>query len=126
MRLLVCILFWFWCAVATGSLPRWAGAGTGSSGLSWGATCLSDGRIASEQESGSGLTSRSISYTYYSSPSLFAGLLQSVTDGRSTTRNYTYDDYLRLAALTNSGSLAEQQTWTVYQYDRRNLLTNAN
>ena len=85
-------------------------------GLTWSASYLSDGRIAGEQDSNGGSAARSVSYTYYSSGSPFAGRLQTVTDGRGTTRTSTYDDYLRLHTLTTSGSAPEQQMATTNSY----------
>ncbi|HWX22414.1 MAG TPA: DUF6531 domain-containing protein [Candidatus Binatia bacterium] len=93
-------------------------------GLTWSATYLSDGRKATEQETGGSLTSRAMSYSYFGAGSPFAGLLQTMINGRSTTNTYSYDDFLRLTNLTTTGSAAEQQTSTAYQYDRRSLLTN--
>ena len=93
-------------------------------GLAWSATYWPDSRIATEQETGGGLTSRSTSYTYYPAGSPFAGLLQTVTDGRGTTRSNSYDDFLRLASVGTSGSAGEQQTSSTRRYDRRGLLTN--
>ena len=93
-------------------------------GLTWSATYYNDGRIATEQETGGSLTARSTTYSYYAAGSPFAGRLQTVTDGRSTSKTYSYDDFLRQSSLTTSGSAGEQQTSTTYQYDRRNLLTN--
>jgi len=93
-------------------------------GLTWSASYLNDGRIASEQESGGGVTVRSMSYNYYGTNSSFVGRLQTVTDGRSTTRTNTYDDFMRLAEVNSTGSAGQQQTSTSYQYDLRNLLTS--
>ena len=60
-------------------------------GLTWSATYLSDGRIASEQEHGGSLTVRTNSYTYYPSNSPYAGLLATSLDGRGTlTSNILY------------------------------------
>jgi len=92
--------------------------------LTWSATYLNDGRIATEQESGGSLTARSMSYAYYGTNSSFVGQLLTVTDGRGTTRTNTYDDFMRLAQVTSTGSTAQQQTSTTYQYDLRNLLTS--
>lgn len=95
-------------------------------GLSWSAAYFNDGRIASEQERGAGLTARSTTYAYYASGSPFAGLLQTVTDGRNTTRSNAYDDFLRLAAVTTTGGAPEQQTVTSCGYDLDNRLTVVN
>jgi len=92
-------------------------------GLTWSATYLNDGRIATEKESGSSQTARSMTYQYYPSGSPFAGRLQTITDGRGTSRTNSYDDFLRLASLTTGGSQLQQQTTTTYQYDHRDLLT---
>jgi RHS repeat-associated protein len=94
-------------------------------GLTWSATYLNDGRILAEKTAGGGLIERTNSYQYYASGNQWAGLLQAITDGRGTTRTRTYDDYLRPAALTTTGSAPEQQTTTGYYYDRRGLLTLA-
>jgi RHS repeat-associated protein len=92
-------------------------------GLSWNAAYLNDGRIATEQEKGGAQTARSITYQYYPASSPFAGRLQTATDGRGTIRSNSYDDYLRLASVTTSGSADEQKTATSYQYDKRGLVT---
>jgi RHS repeat-associated protein len=93
-------------------------------GLTWNATYLSDGRIATEKESGGGLTTRSNFYQYYATGSPFAGMLQTVADGRNTTRSNSYDDFLRLSAVSTTGTAAEQQTSTTYQYDLNGQLAN--
>jgi RHS repeat-associated protein len=93
-------------------------------GLTWTATYLSDGQMATEQETNGGQTARSMSYTYYSSSSPYAGMLDTVTDGRSTVKTETYDDFLRLAGVTTTGSAGQQQTTTTYKYDPRGSLTN--
>ena len=93
-------------------------------GLTWSAGYLNDGRIASEQVNGGSLTARSMAYQYYGAGSTFAGKLQIVTDGRSTTRSNSYDDFLRLATVVTSGSAPEQQTSSTFQYDLRHALTN--
>ncbi len=93
-------------------------------GLTWSATYLNDGRIASEQESGGSLTTRSMTYSYYAAGNPFAGLLKTVVDGRSTTRSNSYDDFLRLASVVSTGSAGPQQTTTTYHYDARSSLTN--
>jgi YD repeat-containing protein len=61
------------------------------SGLAWSATYNNDGRIVTEQETGGGLTSRSMTCQYYPAGSPFAGLLQTATDGRGTTRSNIYE-----------------------------------
>ena len=64
--------------------------------------------------------SRSNSYTY--NPS--TGRLQTRTDGRGVTSTLTYDDWLRPATSTYTGSLPEHGLTTVWNYDPRGLLTN--
>jgi RHS repeat-associated protein len=93
-------------------------------GLTWSATYFNDGRIATEQETGASLSDRSMTYSYYGSGSPFVGKLDTVTDGRGTTRTNSYDAFLRLASVGSTGSSAQQQTLTTYQYDLRNLLTS--
>ncbi len=93
-------------------------------GLTWSATYLNDGRISTEQVTGGSQTARSMTYSYYAAGNPFAGKLQTLTDGRGTSRTNSYDDFLRLASVNTGGSLAEQQTSTTFQYDLRNLLIN--
>jgi RHS repeat-associated protein len=95
-------------------------------GLTWNATYVSDGRISTEQVTGGALSARSMTYQYYSSGNPFAGMLQTITDGRSTIRSNSYDDFLRVATVTTTGSAAEQNTTTSYLYDNRSLVTSLN
>jgi RHS repeat-associated protein len=94
------------------------------SGLTWSATYLNDGRIATEQVANGGLAARSMSYQYYQAGTPFVGRLQITTDGRGTTWTNNYDDFLRLASVNTGGSSGQQQTTTTYQYDLRGLVTN--
>ena len=93
--------------------------------LNWSATYANSGQILSEQDSSAGQTTRNTTYTYYPSGDKWAGLLKTATDGRSVTRTNTYDDFLRLAGVTTSGALPEQQIQTSWQYDARGLPTYA-
>jgi YD repeat-containing protein len=92
--------------------------------LAWTATYSSAGQILSERDSSSGQGTRTNTYSYYFAGSAFAGLLQTVTDGRGVSRASSYDDFLRLAGVNTSGSLPEQQISVTWQYDARSLLTN--
>ena len=93
-------------------------------GLTWSATYLNDGRISTEKTSGSGgLIERTNSYQYYSTGNQWAGLQQTVTDGRGVGRTTMYDDWLRPNVITTAGSLPEQNTATTNVFDRRGLLT---
>lgn len=93
-------------------------------GMTWSATYANDGRILTEQDSGGGQTARSTIYSYYGSGHSWAGLLHTVTDGRSVTRTNTYDDWLRLASGSTTGTLDEQKLTLSWSYDVRGLLTN--
>jgi RHS repeat-associated protein len=46
------------------------------------------------------------------------------TDGRGVVCAYTYDDWLRAATNTHTGSLAEHNLTTIWKFDARGLLTN--
>jgi YD repeat-containing protein len=92
-------------------------------GLVWSATYRNDGQMASEQIAGGGLTARSHTYQYYPSGNSWAGLLQTVTDGRGTTRTHKYDAWLRLNDLRTTGAAQEQQFARLLNYDRRGLIT---
>ena len=87
-------------------------------GLTWSASYLSDGRIASEQEHGGSLTTRTNSYTYFGAGSSFAGLLKTRVDGRGTlTSNISYDAFLRRTDMNTFGSAPEQNFYRHFQYD---------
>ena len=82
------------------------------------------GQMLQEQNFGGGNPTRTTTYSYYSSGNAFAGLLNTKTDGRGTSCTYAYDDRLRQASMTYSGSLPEQQLTTTWQYDPRNFVTS--
>ena len=94
-----------------------------SNGPTWTATFLNDGRIASEKEFGGGLTNRTTSLHVALFVRLVCvdSLLDTVTDGRSTTRTDSYDDFLRLSSVVTTGTADAQKTTTTYQYDPRNF-----
>ena len=92
-------------------------------GLQWRATYNSAGQMLQEQNYGSGSTTRTTTYNYYSSGNSFAGLLQTKTDGRSVSCTYSYDDWLRPTNMAYSGSLPEQNLTTTWQYEPRGLVT---
>jgi RHS repeat-associated protein len=61
---------------------------------------------------------RSFNYSYYSSGTN-VGLLQTITDPRSTTFTYVYDGFRRLKNKSSSGAASEQNMSTDYQYNNR-------
>lgn len=67
---------------------------------------------------------RANGYTFYGSGHQWAGRLQSHTDARSVVCTNYYDDWLRVVTNAYTGSLAEQQLTTTWQYDVRGLMTN--
>ena len=92
-------------------------------GLQWQATYNNSGQMLQEQNYGNGSTTRTTTYSYYSSGNPFAGLLQTKTDGRSVSCTYSYDDWLRPTNMAYSGSLPEQNLTTTWQYEPRGLVT---
>jgi RHS repeat-associated protein len=93
-------------------------------GLQWQATYNNAGHMTHEQTFGGGSPTRVTSYVYYSTGAPFAGLLDTKTDNRGVTCTYTYDDWLRQATMTYSGSLPEQNLTTTWQYEPRGFVTN--
>jgi RHS repeat-associated protein len=93
-------------------------------GLQWQAVYTNTGQMLQEQNFGGGNPTRTTTYSYYSSGNPFAGLLDTKTDGRGTICTYTYDDWLRQATMTYSGSLPEQQLTTTWQYEPRGYITS--
>jgi RHS repeat-associated protein len=67
---------------------------------------------------------RTNSYAYFASGSPFAGLLQTEIDGRNTTNNFSYDDWLRSTNMACTGSLSEQNLTTTWRYEARGFVTN--
>lgn len=93
-------------------------------GLRQVATFTTDGRITQAYVIGSGserMNERS--YTYFSAGSSHPGKLQSVTDTRGVVRTNSYDEWCRLKTVGTSGSQAEYNTTTTYNYDRRSFMT---
>jgi RHS repeat-associated protein len=95
-------------------------------GLVWRATYNTAGQPLLEYDIGSGsLASRTNTYSYYSSNSPYAGLPQTRTDGRGVVCAYTYDDWLRAATNTHTGSSNYHNLTTTWKFDARGLLTDA-
>jgi len=95
-------------------------------GLKRVANFTTDGRLTQEYVIGSGserMNERS--YTYFGAGSSFAGRLQTITDTRGVVRTNSYDEWCRLKTVGTTGSQAEYNTSTSYEYDRRGLLTQA-
>lgn len=94
-------------------------------GLSWNAAYSSAGQMLTNwNASAGGSVVRANGFTYYGSGSAFAGLLSTHTDARGVVRTDSYDDWLRVTNSAYSGSLAEQNLATSWQYDLRGLVTN--
>jgi len=81
------------------------------------------GQMLKDWNQNGGSITRSNAYVYFTSGSPFAGLLQTKTDGRATTRTYSYDDWLRLTNMACTGSLPEQNLTTTWQYEPRSFIT---
>lgn len=94
-------------------------------GLTNRATFNTAGQKLTEYDIGTGsLASRTNTYSYYASNLPYAGLLQTRTDGRGVVCTYTYDDWLRAATNTHTGSSNYHNLTTLWKYDARGLLTN--
>jgi len=93
-------------------------------GLQMQATYNGAGQPLLEQNFGGGNATRTTTFTYYSTGSPFAGLLQTKTDGRGVVCAYAYDDWLRPTNLTFSGSQQEQNMTTSLRYEVRGYVTN--
>lgn len=95
-------------------------------GLKWTAVYNSAGQMLQERNVGGGGTAtRTNTYVYYAAGSAFAGLLQTSTDGRNVACTHYYDDWLRPASNSYSGSLPEHNLACSWQYDARGLMTSA-
>ncbi|NBQ68067.1 MAG: hypothetical protein EBU46_04210 [Nitrosomonadaceae bacterium] len=93
--------------------------------LKWNATYSSAGQMLADWNANpGGSVLRSNSFTYYGSGSPWVGLPNTWTDARGVVCSYAYDDWLRTATNTWTGSLDEQNMTTVWQYDARSLLTS--
>jgi RHS repeat-associated protein len=92
-------------------------------GSQWQASYNNAGRLLQEQNFGGGNPTRTTTYSYYSAGNAFAGLLQTKTDGRSTSCTFSYDDWLRPTNMAYSGSLPEQKLTTTWQYEPRGFIT---
>jgi RHS repeat-associated protein len=91
--------------------------------LQWQATNNNAGQIVQEKYVGGSSATRTNGYSYFSSSSAFAGLLQTKTDGRGVSCTYSYDDRLRATNFAYSGALPEQNLTTTLQYEPRNFIT---
>ena len=96
----------------------------GAGGLQWQASFNNAGLMMSERNIGAdGGTTRTNTYAYFTGGSPFAGQLQTKTDGRGVSCTFSYDDWLRPTNLAYSGSLAEHNLNTIYQFEPRGLVT---
>lgn len=92
--------------------------------LQWNATYNNAGQMLKEWNAGGSSGTRTNSYIYYSSGNAFAGLLDTKTDGRGVVCTYSYDDWLHLTSAACTGSLAEQNLTTTWQYEPRGYVTS--
>jgi RHS repeat-associated protein len=92
-------------------------------GLQWQASYNNAGQMLQERNVGGVAGTRTNIYSYYSSGNIFAGLLQTKTDGRGVSCTYLYDDWLRPTNMTYNGSLPEQNLTTTWQYEPRGFIT---
>jgi YD repeat-containing protein len=104
---------------ASGNLTNRAMPG----GLTARATYNNAGQKLTEYDSGTGLNTRTNTYSYYASNSIYAGLLQTRTDGRGVVCTHTYDDWLHAATNTYTGSSNYHNLTTVWKFDARELPT---
>jgi len=94
-------------------------------GLNWRATYNTAGQPLLEYDIGTGgLASRTNNYSYYASNSIYAGLLQTRTDGRLVTCTHTYDDWLRATTNTYTGASNYHNLTLITRFDARGLVTN--
>ena len=94
--------------------------------LQWNATYNNAGQMLKEWNASGSSGTHTNAYVYYSSGNVFAGLLDTKTDGRGVVCTYTYDDWLRLTNAAYTGSLAEQNLTTAWQYEPRGYVTQIN
>jgi RHS repeat-associated protein len=93
-------------------------------GLQWTAVYNDAGQVQADWLVGSGgVTTRSNSYTYYPGGNAFAGLLDTMTDGRGMVSTYSYDDWLRYASIKRT-DLDYTHVDTFWTYDPRGYATN--
>jgi RHS repeat-associated protein len=93
-------------------------------GLQWKAVYNNAGQVQADWLAGSGgVTTRSNSYTYYPGGNAFAGLRDTMTDGRGMVSTYSYDDWLRQASITRT-DLDYNHVDTFWTYDPRGYATN--
>ena len=88
------------------------------------ATYNNAGQILKDWNASGTSGTRTNTYSYFASGSPFAGLLQTKIDGRNTTNAYSYDDWLRATNMACTGTLAEQNLTTTWQYEPRGFVTS--
>lgn len=71
-----------------------------------------------------GVITRVNTHSYFPSGSPFAGLPQTLVDGRGVTCTYSYDDWLHPVTNAYTGSLNEQNVTTVSHYEARGFVTD--
>jgi len=93
-------------------------------GLQWQAAFNNAGQMLQERNVGGSGATRTNTYSYFSSANVFAGLLQTKTDGRGVSCTYAYDDWLRPTNMTYAGASPEQNLTTTWQYEPRGFVTS--
>jgi RHS repeat-associated protein len=93
-------------------------------GLQWQATYNNAGQELQDSIVGTGgVGTRTNTYTYYSSGSASAGLLQTKTDNRGLVSTYSYDDWLRQSSISRT-TFNYNHVDTFWSYDPRGYATN--
>ena len=93
-------------------------------GLQWQAIYNNAGQALQDRIIGTtGVGTRTNTYTYYSSGSPFAGLLQTKTDNRGLISTYNYDDWLRQTSILRT-TFNYNHVDTFWSYDPRGYATN--
>jgi len=93
-------------------------------GLQWDAIYNHAGQVQQDRLVGTGnVGTRTNTYTYFASGTPFAGLLNTMTDGRGLVSTYGYDDRLRQTSISRTDSNYGQVN-TAWSYDARGYATN--
>jgi RHS repeat-associated protein len=93
-------------------------------GLQWDAIYNHAGQVQQDWLVGTGnVGTRTNTYTYFASGTPFAGLLNTMTDGRGLVSTYGYDDRLRQTSISRTDSNYGQVN-TAWSYDARGYATN--
>ncbi len=92
-------------------------------GLQWLATYNNAGQMLQDWNAGGGSGTRTNTYTYFTTGSPFAGLLQTKTDGRGLVSTVSYDDWLRQSSVSRTDPNYTHVD-TFLSYEARGFVTN--